>query len=285
VDRFAGRLSFFFNAHNRLLEEVAKFRAARRLWARILSEEFGAKEERSLLLRFHVQTAGSTLTLQQPENNVVRVTLQALAAVLGGCQSLHTNSRDEALALPSEEAAAIALRTQQIIAHESGAADLVDGLGGSWAVEALTDQIEAGVRDYLARIEERGGVLACVEDGWIQREIHETAYRTQQRIEAREETVVGVNAFREEEREGASIPVLRIDPSLERRQVERLERFRAARDGARAAEGCERVRETAEGDGNLLEAMVEAVDGGATLGEVADALRTVFGHHRSQAVL
>jgi len=285
VDRFAGRLSFFFNAHSRILEEVAKFRAARRLWARILRDEFGARDDRSLLLRFHAQTAGSTLTLQQPENNVVRVALQALAAVLGGCQSLHTNSRDEALALPSEEAATIALRTQQIIAHESGAADVVDALGGSWAVEAMTDQIEAGVRDYLARIDERGGVLACIEDGWIQREIHETAYRTQQRVEAREETVVGMNAFREEEREGASIPILRIDDSLERRQVERLRAFREARDTVEAARGCERVRKAAEGGENLVEVMVEAVDAGATLGEVADALRGVFGVHRSQAIL
>ncbi|HEX9639163.1 MAG TPA: methylmalonyl-CoA mutase family protein [Acidobacteriota bacterium] len=283
VERFLPRLSFFFNSHNHLLEEVAKFRAARRLWARLVAERYRLSDPDAQRLRFHAQTAGSTLTAQQPENNVVRVAIQALAAVLGGAQSIHTNGRDEALALPTEASAKIALRTQQLLAYESGVADVIDPLGGAFAIEALTDTIEAQARAYLGEIERRGGVLACHEDGYIGREIQRAAYRAQKEIDSGERVVVGVNRFVEE---GAAVPeILRIDPRSESEQVERLQALRRRRDGAAAAAALERVREVAGGAENLLPALIAAVESGATVGEVAGALREVFGEHRAGAAL
>jgi methylmalonyl-CoA mutase N-terminal domain/subunit len=280
IDDFAPRLSFFFNAHNNFLEEVAKFRAARRMWARMMREEFGAQDPRSWLLRFHTQTAGSALTAQQPENNVVRVAVQAMAAVAGGTQSLHTNAMDEAFSLPTEGAARVALRTQQVIGHESGLADVVDPLGGAWVVEAWTDRIEADARAYLERIEAMGGALAAVERGFQQREIHEAAYRTQRAIEAGEQVVVGVNRFRLEQE--TAIPTFRVEPAVERGQVERLQVARARRDGARVADRLAVLQEAARGRDNLMPPIVEAVEGGGTLGEIAGALAEVFGEHRDR---
>ncbi|HYG69364.1 MAG TPA: methylmalonyl-CoA mutase family protein [Anaeromyxobacteraceae bacterium] len=282
VDAFAGRLSFFFNAHNNLLEEVAKFRAARRIWARIMKERFRAKDPRSMMLRFHTQTAGSMLTAQQPDNNVVRVTIQALAAVLGGTQSLHTNSRDEALGLPTEDSVRVALRTQQIVAHESGVADFADPLGGSWAVEAMTDEIEARAEAYLAKIDELGGMVRAISQGYVQREIQEAAYAWQRQVETKERVVVGVNAFQSED---PPIPVLRVDPALEERQVARLKAFRARRDGAAARRALDAVRRGAAGTENLMPLILDAVKARATLGEISDALRDVFGEHRETVVL
>ena len=231
VDDFAPQLSFFFNAHNGLLEEIAKFRAARRLWAHIMRERFGARDPRSLLLRFHVQTAGSSLTAQQPENNIVRTAIQALAAVLGGCQSLHTNALDEALALPTEDSALIALRTQQILAYETGVANTVDPVAGSYAIENLTDRIEAGARDYIARIDAAGGMLRAIETSYVQGEVQKAAYEYQQAIERGEQVVVGVNKFQSDD--ARSIPTLRLDPEVERAQVRRVQALRARRDAAR----------------------------------------------------
>jgi methylmalonyl-CoA mutase, N-terminal domain len=282
VDAFAGRLSFFFNAHNNLLEEVAKFRAARRLWARIVKERFKAKDPRSTMLRFHTQTAGSMLTAQQPDNNVVRVTIQALAAVLGGTQSLHTNSRDEALGLPTEDSVRVALRTQQIIAHESGVADLVDPLGGAWAIEAMTDEIEARAEEYLRKIDDLGGMVRAISNGYVQREIQEAAYAWQRQVEAKEQVVVGVNAFKSED---PPIPVLRVDPALEARQVARLKAFRARRDGAATQRTLDAVRRGAQGTDNLMPLILDAVKARATLGEISDALRDVFGEYRETVVL
>jgi methylmalonyl-CoA mutase N-terminal domain/subunit len=282
VDAFAGRLSFFFNAHSNLLEEVAKFRAARRLWARIMKERFRAKDPRSMMLRFHTQTAGSTLTAQQPDNNVVRVTIQALAAVLGGTQSLHTNSRDEALGLPTEASARIALRTQQIIAHESGAADVVDPLGGSWAIEAMTDEIEARAEAYLEKIDEMGGMVRAISNGWVQREIQEAAYAWQKQVEAKEQIVVGVNAF---ESDGAPVVVMKVDPALEERQVARLRRFRATRSGSAVRQALAAVSAAANSTENLMPPILAAVKAQATLGEISDALRDVFGEYRETVVL
>jgi methylmalonyl-CoA mutase N-terminal domain/subunit len=278
-DDLAPRISFFFNAHNLFLEEVAKFRAARRLWARIMKERFGARNPRAMMLRFHAQTGGSTLTAQQPENNVVRVALQALAAVLGGAQSLHTNARDEALALPTEEAAVTALRTQQVIAFESGVADVVDPLAGSYAVEALTDRLEAAAREALARIDALGGARRAIEKGYVQQEIAEAAYRTQRAIESGEQVVVGVNRFRDEGA-GARIPIHRLDEKAAAEQVERVARLRRERDGARAAAAVRAVRDAARGSDNLMPRILDAVESLATLGEIAGALREVFGEHR-----
>ena len=278
VDRFGQRLSFFFNAHNDFLEEIAKFRAARRLWARIMRERFGARNPRAEQLRFHTQTAGSTLTAQQPDNNIVRVAIQALAAVLGGTQSLHCNGRDEALALPTEEAARIALRTQQIIAAETGVPNTVDPLAGSYAIEALTNEIEAGARALLDRIDAAGGTLPAIEQGLIQRAIQESAYRAQQEIDARERTVVGVNALVTDQ--AANIDVLRIDPEIERRQVERVRAIRASRDVSRWRAALDRVAAAARGSDNLVPPIVHAVEAHATVGEIADALRSVFGEHK-----
>jgi methylmalonyl-CoA mutase N-terminal domain/subunit len=281
VNAFGQRLSFFFNAHNDFLEEVAKFRAARRLWARLMRDRFGAANPRAQQLRFHTQTAGSTLTAQQPDNNVVRVALQALAAVLGGTQSLHCNGRDEALGLPTEEAARLALRTQQVIAAESGVVNTVDPLGGAWAIEDLTCTLEAGARALLERIEAAGGTLAAIEQGLIQREIQESAYRAQQQIDAGEQVVVGVNRFAGE---AAPIEVLQIDPAIERRQVERVRAFRAARDEAACVSALAAIRAAAGGRDNLVPPIVRAVDARATLGEISDAMRAVFGEHEDIGV-
>jgi methylmalonyl-CoA mutase, N-terminal domain len=283
VDDFAGRLSFFFNAHNDLLEEVAKFRAARRLWARIMRERFGAREPTSWALRFHAQTAGSTLTAQQPENNVVRVTIQALAAVLGGAQSLHTNSRDEALSLPTEEAARIALRTQQVLAFESGVANTIDPLGGSYAVETLTDRLEAEAVGMLERIDALGGMVRAIEAGWVQREVQEAAYLLQREIDSGERVVVGVNRFRDAG--GAGIPIHRVDPALEREQLQRLQGFRARRDARAVTAALDTLRRTATGTGNLMPVIVDCVDHNVTLGEISDTLREIFGEHREQVVV
>lgn len=280
VDSFAPRLSFFFNAHNHFLEEVAKFRAARRLWAQIMKERFGAKDPRSLQLRFHTQTGGSTLTAQQPDNNIVRVTLQALAAVLGGTQSLHTNARDEALALPTEESARIALRTQQIIAYESGVADFVDPLGGSYAIEALTDAVEEEARQYIQTIDDLGGAVAAVEQGYMQEEIQAAALQTQRAIEASEEIVVGVNRFRLENEQQPSLH--RVDPALGKQQVERLQALRGRRNGEQVAERLATLKQAAEGKDNLMPYILEAVRSYATVGEICNTLRDVFGEYQPQ---
>jgi methylmalonyl-CoA mutase N-terminal domain/subunit len=282
VDLFAGRLSFFFNAHNDLLEEVAKFRAARRLWARIMKERFRAKDPRSMMLRFHTQTAGSMLTAQQPDNNIVRVTIQALAAVLGGTQSLHTNSRDEALGLPTEESARIALRTQQIVANESGVADVIDPLGGSWAVEALTDEIEGRAAAYIGKIDEMGGMVEAISKGYVQREIQEAAYAWQKQVESKERVVVGVNAFKSDD---PPVTVMKVDPALEERQVQRLRKFRERRNGAAARQALDALRAAAKGKDNLMVPILAAVKAQATLGEISDALREVFGEYRETVVL
>jgi methylmalonyl-CoA mutase N-terminal domain/subunit len=283
VDKFAPRLSFFFNAHNNFLEEVAKFRAARRMWARIMRDHFHAKNPKSQMLRFHTQTAGSTLTAQQPENNIVRTALQALAAVLGGTQSLHTNSFDEALALPSEQSARIALRTQQIIAYESGAPQTIDPLAGSFYVESLTEQIEAGARAYLDKIDAMGGTLKAIERGYIQQEIQNAAYEYQQAVDRLEAVVVGVNAFGiDEEKE---IPLQRIDELLERKQVERLKALRTKRDQAKCNAALRHVEDTARGTGNLMPAIIEAVEANATVGEISDAMRHVYGEYHETVVI
>jgi len=281
VDRFASRLSFFFNVHNDFLEEVAKFRAARRLWAGIMRDRFGARSPSSWMLRFHTQTAGCSLTAQQPENNVVRVAIQALAAVLGGTQSLHTNSRDEALALPTEDSVRIALRTQQIIASESGVASTVDPLAGSYAIEALTGTIEDQARDYIHRIDALGGAVKAIEAGFQAKEIEEAAYRYQMQVETGDQVVVGVNAFTVEEK-GFSGELLKVDPELERAQVQRVKALRGRRN-AREVEGrLAALEEGAKGGTNLLPLIREAVSACATLGEVSDSLRKVFGVHKPQ---
>jgi methylmalonyl-CoA mutase, N-terminal domain len=278
VDAFAGQLSFFFNAHNHFVEEVAKFRAARRLWARIMRERFGAQDPRSWRLRFHTQTGGSTLTAQQPQNNIVRVALQALAAVLGGTQSLHTNGYDEALALPTADAARLALRTQQVIAHESGVADSVDPLAGSYFLEALTDRLEAEALAYIEAIDEMGGMLAAIEQGYVQREIHEAAYRFQQALERQEAIVVGVNRYVEEQE--PAIELMRVDPAIEATQREQLAALRDRRDDARVAALRERLAAAAEGDENLMPLFVECVENDVTLGEICQTLRAVWGEYR-----
>ena len=279
VDDFAPRLSFFFAAWSELFEEVAKFRAARRMWARIMKERFGARNPKSMMCRFHTQTAGSSLTAQSIDNNVVRTTLQALAAVLGGTQSLHTNSRDEALALPSEEAARLALRTQQIIAYEAGVTETPDPLAGSWFVESLTNDLEAAATAYLAQIDAMGGTLAAIEGGFQQRQIQESAYRVQREIERADRIVVGVNMFKDEG-PGTRPALLRIDPDGERRQVAGLRRIRADRDPAAWAASLRRLEDEARGTGNLLPPIIEAVAAYATVGEIADRLRGSFGVHR-----
>jgi methylmalonyl-CoA mutase N-terminal domain/subunit len=284
VDEFAGRLSFFFNVHNNFLEEVAKFRAARRLWARIMKERFKAKDPRSMMLRFHAQTAGSTLTAQQVDNNVVRVALQALAAVMGGAQSLHTNSRDEALALPSEEAARLALRTQQVIAYESGVADIIDPMGGSYAVEALTDELEAKAQDYIRRIDDMGGMVSAIAKGYPQGEIQEAAYQAQRDLEEKRTVVVGVNQF--QIKEPPPHGLLRVDETVERIQSERLKQLRAERDNAAATRAVDTLRNAAKlPDENLIPLILDAVKAYATLGEISDAMRDVFGEHKEHVVL
>ncbi len=278
VDAFAARLSFFFNVHNNFFEEIAKFRAARRLWARIMKERFGARDPRSMMLRFHAQTAGMTLTAQQVENNVVRVSVQALAAVLGGAQSLHTNSKDEALALPTEASARTALRTQQVIAYESEVADTIDPLAGSYYVESLTRELEERAREYLARIDDLGGAVAAIERGFMQREIQNAAYSYQREIETKQRIIVGVNQFVSADSETPEL--LRVNPELEEKQRERIARVRAGRDSAAAAQAVARVRQAAADGSNLMPPIIEAVRRYATLGEIADAMRAVFGEHR-----
>jgi methylmalonyl-CoA mutase, N-terminal domain len=283
IDRFAPRLSFFFNAHSNFLEEIAKFRAARRMWARIMRDEFRAKNPRSWMLRFHTQTAGSTLTAQQPENNIVRTAVEAMAAVLGGTQSLHTNGYDEALALPTENAARIALRTQQILAYESGAAQTVDPCAGSYAIEALTDEIEARATDYLGKINAMGGMLRAIERGYVQQEIQNAAYEFQRAVDADEAIVVGVNRFtRENEPE---IPLQRIEDSLERKQVERVRALRARRDGTRWQSSLRAVEDRARNGSNLMPAILEAVESCATVGEIAGVLRKVFGEYHEAVII
>ena len=283
VDEFAPQLSFFFNAHNDLLEEIAKYRAARRLWARIMRERFGARDARSLLLRFHAQTAGSSLTAQQPENNIVRVAIQALAAVLGGCQSLHTNSLDEALALPTEDAALIALRTQQIIAHETGVANTIDPVAGSYAIEHLTNEIESGAMAYIEKIDAIGGMLRAIESGFVQGEIQKAAYEFQRAVEKKEQVVVGVNEFvAEEER---AIPTLRIDPQIEREQVARVRALRARRDGSKTKAALKELGRRAGTSQNLVPAILKAVEAYATVGEISDTLRAVFGEYQESVVI
>ncbi|MBZ5505291.1 MAG: methylmalonyl-CoA mutase family protein [Acidobacteriia bacterium] len=283
VDKFAPRLSFFFNAHNNFLEEVAKFRAARRMWARIMRDHFDARNPRSLMLRFHTQTAGSTLTAQQPENNIVRTALQALAAVLGGTQSLHTNGFDEALGLPTEEAARIALRTQQIVGYETGAANTVDPLAGSYYIESLTNEIERRAQLYLDKIESLGGTLRAIEQGYIQQEIQNAAYDFQQGVDRLENVVVGVNRFQTEGEK--SVPVLRIDEALETRQVERLRALRQRRDKAKWKSAIRAVEEAAKGNQNLMPHIIHAVESYCTVGEISDALRRVFGEHQETVVI
>ncbi len=282
VDGFAGRLSFFFASHNNLLEEVAKFRAARRLWGHIMRERFGAEKPKSCALRFHTQTCGHTLTAQQPDNNVVRVAIQALAAVMGGTQSLHTNSFDEALALPTEKAVTTALRTQQILAHESGVADTLDPLAGSYAVEAMTNRIEADAKAYIDKVDELGGAVKAIEAGYIQKEIADAAYRTQMNIEKNQQIIVGLNKFVEEEKAGGEKrEILRLDPNMERSQVQRLQAVRARRDEAAHKKAMAALTQAAKGDENLMPHMVTAVKAYATVGEISDALREIFGVYRA----
>jgi methylmalonyl-CoA mutase N-terminal domain/subunit len=279
VDKFAPRLAFFFNSHNNFLEEVAKFRAARRLWAKVMKDRFGARDPKSQMLRFHTQTAGSTLTAQQPEVNVIRTTIQALAAVLGGTQSLHTNGRDEALSLPTEDAARIALRTQQVIAHESGVADIVDALGGSYAIEFLTNEIERRAVEYITKIDEMGGMLAAIEVGYVQREIERAAYDYQKAVEAQTEIVVGVNRF--QIAEDTPIPTLKIDPATEEAQRQRVQQVRTERNADAAMKALAEVEKAARSGENLMPRIIAAVESYATLGEIADAMRRVFGEFQN----
>ena len=283
VDTFGPRLSFFFNAHLDFLEEVAKYRAARRLWSKIMKERFKAKDPRSMMIRFHTQTAGSSLTAQQPKNNIVRVAFQALAAVLGGSQSLHTNSMDEALCLPSEEAVQIALRTQQLIAYETGATDTIDPLAGSYYVEELTREICQRAEEYIEKIDEMGGAPAAIEKGYIQKEIQDSAYRYQREIENEERVIVGVNRFQVEEEKATNL--LRVDPAIRASQIEKLKRLRSERDNGRVLEGLAELRRVAEGAENLMIPILDAVKAYATLGEICDVLREVFGEYRQVTTL
>jgi methylmalonyl-CoA mutase N-terminal domain/subunit len=283
VDEFAPRLSFFFNSHNDLLEEVAKFRAARRLWAKIMKNRFGAENPKSRMMRFHTQTGGSTLTAQQPDNNIVRVAVQTLAAVLGGTQSLHTNSRDEALALPSEDSVRIALRTQQIVAHESGVAETVDPLAGSYYVEALTDRIEKEALEYIEKIDELGGAPSAIDNGYIQKEIQDSAYRYQMEIEAGKRLVVGVNKFQVKEEPAKGL--LKVDPSVGEMQKKKLEKLRRTRDNSKVSQGLDNLKEAAQSDKNLMPYILEAARNYATLGEICGILREVFGEYEQSIVL
>ena len=275
VDEFAPRLSFFFNAHNNLLEEISKFRAARRMWAKIMKEKFGAKNPKSMMLRFHTQTAGSMLTAQQPDNNIVRVTIQALAAVLGGTQSLHTNSRDEALSLPTEDSVRIALRTQQIIAYESGVTDTVDPLAGSYYIEAMTNKIEKEAWEYIRKIEDMGGMIKAIEEGYVQKEIQDSAYRFQKEIEEKERIIVGVNEFKV--KEDIKPKILKVDPEIERIQIEKLRALKERRDKNAVKSALSILKEKAKTDENLMPYIFNAVKVYATLGEISDVLREVFG--------
>ena len=283
VDRFAGQLSFFFNGHNNFFEEVAKFRAARRMWAHIMRERFGAKDARSLLLRFHTQTAGSTLTAQQPDNNIVRTAYQAMAAVLGGTQSLHTNSKDEALSLPTEDAVRLALRTQQILAYETGVADTIDPLAGSYYVESLTDALEAQAQEYIDKVEALGGSVRAIEQGYIQREIEEAAYRYQTELDEQKRIVVGVNRFQQADE--APIPTLRIDPAVGQRQAAKLAALRDRRDNAAVTAALAALEVAARGNENLMPRILAAVEAHATLGEISDVMRHVFGEQHAERAM
>ena len=283
VDDFAPQLSFFFNSHNELLMQIAKFRAARRLWARTMRERFGARDPRSMMLRFHAQTAGSSLTAQQPENNIVRVALQCLAAVLGGCQSLHANALDEALALPTEQAALLALRTQQIIAQETGVVNTIDPVAGSFAIEKLTDEIEAAAQDYISKIDAMGGVLRAIETGYVQQEIQKSAYEYQQAVDTGEQVVVGVNRFQVDEER--PIPTMQVDPEIERNQVARLDALRARRDMAKVKPALAEVERRARSTENLMPAILLAAESYATVGEISDALRRAFGEYHESVVI
>jgi methylmalonyl-CoA mutase N-terminal domain/subunit len=281
VDRFADQLSFFFAAHNNFLEEIAKFRAARRMWARIMRERFHAQDPKSWMLRFHTQTGGSTLTAQQPENNIVRVAIQALAAVLGGTQSLHTNSMDEALWLPTEKSVRVALRTQQIIAYESGVADTIDPLAGSYIIEYLTNEIEERACEYIKKIDAMGGALAAIESGYIQNEIQEAAYRYQKAVENKEQIVVGVNAFQVEEK--LELEALQVDPAIEQQQRRRLAELRASRDQSRVSELLGQLEQAAKGSDNLMPLFITMVENDVTLGEICGVLRKVWGEYEPPA--
>lgn len=283
VDVFAGRLSFFFNAHNNLFEEVAKFRAARRLWAKIMKERFGAKKAKSLMLRFHTQTGGSTLTAQQPDNNIVRVAIQALSAVLGGTQSLHTNSKEEALALPAEESVRIALRTQQVLAYESGVTETIDPLAGSYFVEALTDKLEAEAQAYINKIDELGGMSMAIEQGYVQREIQREAYRTQKEIENNECVLVGLNKFTI--KEDAPKNLLRIDRRIQREQIKRIEDLKSRRDNSKVEKNLDELKKACKNDSNLMPYIVSAVRVYATLGEICNVMRDVFGEYKENIVV
>jgi methylmalonyl-CoA mutase N-terminal domain/subunit len=283
VDSFLPRFSFFFAAYTNLLEEVAKFRALRRAWARITKERFGAQNPRSQMLRYHVQTDGFTLTEQQPLNNAVRVAIQVLSAVLGGCQSLHANSYDEALALPSEGAVQLSLRTQQIVAEESGATDTVDPLGGSYYVEWLTNEIEKGIDDYIAKVDEIGGALEAIKKGYIQTEIRRASYDHQKAVDSGEQVVVGVNKFTTKEK--AEIELLEIDESIEKKQTERLKKLKSGRDNEKVSRILEEVREVATGDDNIMPVLIEAVKSYATVGEITDAMRDVFGEYKEATLV
>jgi len=283
IDSFAGRLSFFFNSHNDLLEEIAKFRAARRMWAKIIKEQFGAKDPKSMMLRFHTQTAGSTLTAQQPDNNIVRVAIQTLSAVLGGTQSLHTNSRDEALSLPTEDSVRIALRTQQIVASESGVANTIDPLAGSYFIEQLTDKIEAEAFEYIGKIEKMGGMISAIERGYVQKEIQDSAYKYQRSIESSERVIVGVNKYRIDKEPPKEL--LKVDPSIRDLQVEKLSALRSRRDNGAVQKHLGSLREAAQSDGNLMPHIIDAVREYATIGEISDVLRDVFGEYKEQVIL
>ena len=283
IDDFAPQLSFFFNSHNEFLMQIAKFRAARRLWARTMRDRFHARDPRSMMLRFHAQTAGSSLTAQQPENNLVRVSLQALAAVLGGCQSLHANALDEALALPTEQSALLALRTQQIIANESGVVNTVDPVAGSYAIEKLTNEIESGAEEYIAKIDAMGGMLRAVEAGFVQQEIQKAAYEYQQAVDSGEQVVVGVNRFQVDEER--PIPTLQIDPAVEAAQVARLNALRARRDTAKTKSALAEIERRARTTENLMPAILQAVESYATVGEISDALRRAFGEYQESVII
>lgn len=283
IDVFAGRLSFFFNSHNNLFEEVAKFRAARRLWAKIMKERFGAKKQKSLMLRFHTQTAGSTLTAQQPENNIVRVAIQTLAAVMGGTQSLHTNSKDEALALPTEDSVRIALRTQQVVAHESGVAQTIDPLAGSYFVESLTDKLEAEALAYIEKIDELGGMSAAIEQGYVQREIQREAYRVQKEIENDEYVIVGLNKF--QIKEDPPTNLLRVDRRIQKEQFDRLSELRAKRDNKAVKETLDELKKACQGEENLMPFIISAVRVYATLGEICNVMRDIFGEYKENIVI
>jgi methylmalonyl-CoA mutase N-terminal domain/subunit len=283
VDAFAPRLAFFFDSHNNLLEEVAKFRAARRMWARIMRERFGARDPRSWMLRFHTQTAGVSLTAQQPENNIVRTALEALAAVLGGTQSLHTNSMDEVLALPTEKAVEIALRTQQIIGFETGVVNTVDPLGGSYFVESLTNEMEQAALDYFARIEEQGGVLAGIDKGFFQREIADASFHYQRQLETKQKVMVGVNEFVDDV--PIDIPILKIDPEVERSQIRKLKELKASRDPRAVESSLEALRQATERDENVMLYVLDAVRAYATVQEISDAMKAVLGGYREPAMV